>query len=74
MRYIPLNALFKDRYIAPGWTRDMLEMIAMARRVMGSHGAFPPRKILVEKMVRAKTFEEAFQLDRHRIPKAQVQL
>ena len=74
MRYIPLNALFKDRYIAPGLTRDMLEMIAMARRVMGSHGAFPPRKILVEKMVRAKTFEEAFQLDRHRIPKAQVQL
>lgn len=74
MRYIPLNALFKDRYIAPGWTRAQLEMVATARRVMGSHGAFPPRKAIVEKMVRAKTFEEAFQLARHRVPEEQGRL
>jgi hypothetical protein len=65
MRYQPLNgemALEKDSYISPNWTFEQLNMVAMARRVIGYGGALPPYKGLQEKFLRAKNFEDAFEL------------
>lgn len=65
MRYQPLSgeyALEKDSYISPNWTIEQLNMIAMARRVIGFGGAFPPYKGLQEKFLKARNFEEAFEL------------
>jgi len=64
MHYEPLDALEKNRYIAPGWTREELEMVQDARRVLGYGGAFPPYAALVEKIGRARDFGEAFSLRR----------
>lgn len=62
MRYQPLNALDKDLYISPAWTKEQLEMVANARRVIGSGGAFPPYEGLVKKFLNAKDFNDAFGL------------
>jgi hypothetical protein len=65
MRYQPLNgdlALEKDSYVSLNWTVEQLNMVAMARRVIGFGGAFPPYKGLVKKFEKAKNFEEAFEL------------
>ena len=62
MRYEPLNSLVKNKYISPHWTPAQLEMVAKARRVLGFGGAFPPYQGLVDKLTKAKTFEEAFSL------------
>lgn len=62
MRYEPLNSLTKNRYVSPHWTAEKLEMVARARRVIGAGGAFPPYRALVEKVVKAASFEEAFSL------------
>lgn len=65
MRFQPLSgehALEKDSYIAPTWTQEELNMIAMARRVIGAGGAFPPYEGLVKKVLNARNFEEAFSL------------
>ena len=62
MRYEPLDSLKKNQYVSPNWTREQLEMVAKARRVLGFSGAFPPYKALVEKFQKAESFEEAFKL------------
>lgn len=62
MRYQALAPGPKDAYVAPSWTREQLEMIAKARRVIGYGGAFPPYDGLRKKLSKAKTFEEAFAL------------
>ena len=62
MRYEPLNSLTKNRYISPHWTAGQLEMVAIARRVLGAGGAFPPYRALVDKLTQATSFEEAFSL------------
>jgi len=62
MRYQPNNALKKDEYISPHWTRELLEMIAKARRVLGTNGAFPPYEGLRRKILNAQTLEEAMYL------------
>ncbi|GAH03315.1 unnamed protein product, partial [marine sediment metagenome] len=62
MRYIPLRALEKDAFISKKWTAEELEMVADARRVIGVRGAFPPYKGLQLKILKAKTFNEAFKL------------
>jgi hypothetical protein len=65
MRYQPLNgeqALEKDSYISPSWTQEKLNMVAMARRVIGYGGAFPPYAGLQKKFLNASSFEEAFEL------------
>lgn len=62
MRYQPNNTLTKDKYISPGWTGELLEMVARARRVLGTHGAFPPYEGLKKKILSAKTLEEAMHL------------
>lgn len=62
MRYEPLDALEKNRYVDPHWTAEELEMVQDARRVLGYGGAFPPYKGLTKKMERARGFDEAFRL------------
>jgi hypothetical protein len=62
MRFEPLTTLEKNRFVSPKWTRENLEMVAKARRVIGYAGAFPPYKGLVNKFVKAKDFHDAFQL------------
>ena len=65
MRYQPLSgehAFAKDSYIAPNWTKEELEMVATARRVIGYGGAFPPYEGLVKKFRNANSFHEAFGL------------
>lgn len=62
MRYQPNDTLTKDKYISPGWTEELLEMIAKARRVLGTHGAFPPYEGLKKKILTSKTVKEAMSL------------
>jgi len=62
MRYQALEPGPKDGYISPNWTKDELEMIAKARRVIGYGGAFPPYEGLRRKIEKARSFEEAFEL------------
>lgn len=68
MRYQSLEPSPKDTYISPNWTREQLEMIAKARRVIGYGGAFPPYEGLRRKIINATNFKQAFSLrDIHRI-------
>jgi hypothetical protein len=67
MRYQALEPGPKDGYISPNWAKEQLEMVARARRVIGSGGTFPPYEGLKKKFSNARTFEEAFGL---RPPKA----
>ena len=62
MRYEPLNALEKNRYVEEQWTGEALEMVQDARRVVGFGGAFPPYEALVQKFNQAHNFMEAFSL------------
>ena len=62
MRYIPLDALDKNSYISPNWTREEVEMVQRARRVIGYGGAFPPYEGLIKKFNKARNFREAFSL------------
>lgn len=62
MRYQPLEPCNKDSYVSPNWTREQLEMIAKARRVIGYGGAFPPYNGLRKKLIYATSFEQAFGL------------
>ena len=62
MRFEPLNSLKKNCYVAPKWTQEELEMVADARRVLGTHGAFPPYEGLRIKIEKAHDFLEAFSL------------
>jgi hypothetical protein len=62
MRYQALEPGPKDAYISPNWTKDQLEMVARARRVIGNGGAFPPYEGLKRKILGAPDFESAFEL------------
>jgi len=62
MRFEPLNSLKKNCHIGPKWTSEELEMVADARRVLGTHGAFPPYEGLRIKLKKAHDFLEAFSL------------
>ena len=65
MRYQPLagsEATEKDSYVSPNWSVEQLNMVAMARRVIGYGGALPPYKGLQEKFLNARNFQEAFEL------------
>lgn len=67
MRYQPLNGQYafeKDSYIAPTWTPEQLEMVTVARRVIGYGGAFPPYEGLQKKFMDATGFQDAFELYR----------
>jgi hypothetical protein len=62
MRFQPIRTLDKDSFISSCWTEDQLEMIADARRVLGTHGAFPPAEGLIDKFYSASSFKNAFSL------------
>lgn len=62
MRYIPLDSLEKNKYVSTLWTKEQLEMVAKARRVIGFGGSFVPYKAFVDKIMNAETFEEAMYL------------
>jgi len=62
MRYQPLDATEKDQYIGKHWTPELLEMVAKARRVLGTHGAWPPYDALKGKFLQAKSLSEALAL------------
>jgi hypothetical protein len=65
MRYQPLSgdqALEKDTYVSPNWTFEQLNMVQMARRVIGFGGALPPYEGLIKKFAKARNFNEAFEL------------
>ena len=59
MRYQPTDALEKDKYIDSSWTKENLELIADARRVIGVNGAFIPYEGMKKKVLSAKSLEEA---------------
>ena len=63
MRFVPFNTLSKNEFISPRWSESQLEAVAKARRVIGFGGAFPPYKALVNKIVNAEHFDEAFRLE-----------
>jgi hypothetical protein len=62
MRYEPLEPRQKNTFISPHWNPELLNMIPMARRVIGFGGAFPPYEGLIKKITKAKNFVEAFKL------------
>lgn len=62
MRFEPLTSLTKNAYVSPRWTREELNQVASARRVLGYAGAFPSYKGLSKKMEAATSFMEAFAL------------
>lgn len=62
MRFEPLKSLKKNQHVGPKWTPEQLEMVARARRVIGYGGAFPPYEGLRKKLLKARSFEEAFAL------------
>lgn len=70
MRFEPLTSLEKNRFISPKWTRQEVEMVASARRVIGYAGAFPPYQGLVDKFNSAKDFQDAFQLRQKNLRRA----
>jgi hypothetical protein len=61
MRYQPLNALEKDVYIAPRWSKENIEKLEKFRRIVGFAGTFPPYNWLKDRLNKASSFEEAFE-------------
>jgi hypothetical protein len=62
MRFQPLDSLVKNQYIGKHWTKNQLDIVQRARRVLGFGGAFPPYEGLITKFNRAICFEDAFRL------------
>ncbi|MHB1547033.1 MAG: radical SAM protein [bacterium] len=69
MKYVPLDALDKNKFISPLWNAEKLEMVAMARRVLGYGGAFVPYTGFVNKINNSNCFEEAMELRPMKIEK-----
>lgn len=72
MRYQPVDALKKDSYVAPGWTPELLEMVADARRVLGVNGAWPSYEALKRKFLDAPDLESALELRERKKEKGKV--
>lgn len=62
MRYEPLNALERWKFVGRKWDRERLETVEDFRRIYGYGGTFPPYRWLVEKFSKAECFDEAFTL------------
>jgi len=62
MRFEPATSLEKNQHVGPSWSREDLEMVADAQRVIGNMGAFPPHEGLRKKFSEAVSFHEAFEL------------
>lgn len=59
---VQLIEIAADSYISPNWSIEQLNMVAMARRVIGYGGALPPYEGLIKKFLKAKNFKQAFEL------------
>jgi hypothetical protein len=64
MRFEPLDALERWKYVGPRWTKEGLEVVEDFRRIYGYGGVLPPYKWLVERFKRASCFSEAFEIPR----------
>jgi len=64
MRYEPLDALERWKFVAKRWDAFRLEVVEDFRRVYGYGGTFPPYHWLVERFRRALSFDDAFKLPR----------
>ena len=62
MRYEPPTSLEKNQHVGSCWSREELEMVSDAQRVLGNMGAFPPYEGLRRKFCEAVSFHEAFEL------------
>jgi len=62
MRYQPLTTLEKNSYVSPNWTKEEIQMVESARRVLGFGGVFPAYKGLVNKICKSRSFHKAFSL------------
>jgi hypothetical protein len=62
MRYEPLDALERWKFIAKHWEATQLETVEDFRRIYGYGGTFPPYHWLVERFRKASSFYEAFKL------------
>ena len=71
MRFEPLCTLEKGRYVGPKWTKQELQTVQLARRVIGYAGAFPPYEALVNKFNQSNSFAEAFDLKRRTVYEGQ---
>lgn len=73
MRYEPLNALERWKYIAPNWDTERLELVEDFRRVYGYSGTFPPYCWLVNRFRKSESFDEAFKLPQPKTHRKRVQ-
>lgn len=62
MRYEPLNALERWKFVDRNWDAERLETVEDFRRVYGYSGTFPPYRWLVERFEKSDSFDEAFKL------------
>ena len=66
MRYHPFkgrHALKKDSHISKYWTEELLEVVARARRILGTKGAFPPTNTLSERFASTTEIRDLFKID-----------
>ncbi|AJW76943.1 hypothetical protein X275_01080 [Marinitoga sp. 1197] len=61
MRYEPLDALEKNKFISENWNKEYLDAIPRARRVIGYSGAFVPHEGMKKKILNASSFYNAFE-------------
>jgi hypothetical protein len=64
MRYEPLDALDRWKFVGKHWETLQLEAVEDFRRIYGYGGTFPPYHWLVERFRKASSFNEAFKLPR----------
>lgn len=66
MRYQPIKgimALKKDVYIGKHWNEELLEVVARGRRILGTHGAFPPTNTLRKRLETTNEMRKLLKID-----------
>ena len=66
MRYQPTKgvyALKKDSYTSQHWSEQLLEVVARGRRILGTHGAFPPTNKLRKRFETTTEMRELLKID-----------
>lgn len=62
MKFEPINNLQKNSFVSSKWSKEFLELVTQARRVLGWGGSFIPHDGLKRKIFLSRTFEEAFSI------------
>jgi hypothetical protein len=73
MRYEPLDALERWKFVAKGWDAERLELVEDFRRVYGYGGTLPPYRWLVNRFRKSESFDEAFKLPQPKEHEKRVQ-